>query len=606
MLQRIRDRSTSWGAKIIIGAVIATMALFGVDSLVGLLSSGGDDVATVNGQSITRQQVEVQVQRAIRSGQVPPEQERQLRGQVLDQLIRTSLLDQYAEEGGLHLSEGQLDNLIVTLPEFQDQDGKFSRELFKNRLASAGYTPLAFRAQLRDDMQRQQLQQGLSSSEFMLDDEKQRLAALQNQTRSYRYQQLDASDLEEAPQVSQADLEAYYQDHRDDYQRPEQVKLAYLVLDRRELADQVEVDDDQLRSLYAERVSEADRRVSHIMLTFGDQRTREEAVAALKKVKERLAAGESFASLAAEVSDDTSTSDSGGDLGVISRGFFGDAFDSAVYSLDQGQVSDIVETDNGLHLLKVTEIEIPSFEELRGELRDQAALADVDDLFNERVQQLIDESFAADDLASIAKDVGAELQTSDWVSADSAEGVLAEPGVMDAAFTKDVLEEGFNSEVIELDQDRRQVLRVRDHRPATTLELDEVRDRVSAAVEKLKVQEALTALAEKRVAALRDGSQQVVDWQQVESATRQSGSNVPAAVNGLAFRLPNPEDGAPVYGQTATQNGVALVALDAVQEGDVSDASESRVAQLVERLRAQAAVSGLLEQLQNDAEIERL
>ena len=606
MLQRIRDRSTSWGAKIIIGAVIATMALFGVDSLVGLLSSGGDDVATVNGQSITRQQVEVQVQRAIRSGQVPPEQERQLRGQVLDQLIRTSLLDQYAEEGGLHLSEGQLDNLIVTLPEFQDQDGKFSRELFKNRLASAGYTPLAFRAQLRDDMQRQQLQQGLSSSEFMLDDEKQRLAALQNQTRSYRYQQLDASDLEEAPQVSQADLEAYYQDHRDDYQRPEQVKLAYLVLDRRELADQVEVDDDQLRSLYAERVSEADRRVSHIMLTFGDQRTREEAVAALKKVKERLAAGESFASLAAEVSDDTSTSDSGGDLGVISRGFFGDAFDSAVYSLDQGQVSDIVETDNGLHLLKVTEIEIPSFEELRGELRDQAALADVDDLFNERVQQLIDESFAADDLASIAKDVGAELQTSDWVSADSAEGVLAEPGVMDAAFTKDVLEEGFNSEVIELDQDRRLVLRVRDHRPATTLELDEVRDRVSAAVEKLKVQEALTALAEKRVAALRDGSQQVVDWQQVESATRQSGSNVPAAVNGLAFRLPNPEDGAPVYGQTATQNGVALVALDAVQEGDVSDASESRVAQLVERLRAQAAVSGLLEQLQNDAEIERL
>lgn len=606
MLQRIRDRSTSWGAKIIIGAVIATMALFGVDSLVGLLSSGGDDVATVNGQSITRQQVEVQVQRAIRSGQVPPEQERQLRGQVLDQLIRTSLLDQYAEEGGLHLSEGQLDNLIVTLPEFQDQDGKFSRELFKNRLASAGYTPLAFRAQLRDDMQRQQLQQGLSSSEFMLDDEKQRLAALQNQTRSYRYQQLDASDLEEAPQVSQADLEAYYQDHRDDYQRPEQVKLAYLVLDRRELADQVEVDDDQLRSLYAERVSEADRRVSHIMLTFGDQRTREEAVAALKKVKERLAAGESFASLAAEVSDDTSTSDSGGDLGVISRGFFGDAFDSAVYSLDQGQVSDIVETDNGLHLLKVTEIEIPSFEELRGELRDQAALADVDDLFNERVQQLIDESFAADDLASIAKDVGAELQTSDWVSADSAEGVLAEPGVMDAAFTKDVLEEGFNSEVIELDQDRRMVLRVRDHRPATTLELDEVRDRVSAAVEKLKVQEALTALAEKRVAALRDGSQQVVDWQRVESATRQSGSNVPAAVNGLAFRLPNPEDGAPVYGQTATQNGVALVALDAVQEGDVSDASESRVAQLVERLRAQAAVSGLLEQLQNDAEIERL
>ncbi|WP_136255159.1 SurA N-terminal domain-containing protein [Onishia niordana] len=606
MLQRIRDRSTSWGAKIIIGAVIATMALFGVDSLIGLVSSGSDDVATVNGQSITRQQVELQVQRAIRSGQVPPEQERQLRGQVIDQLISTSLLDQYAEEGGLYLSESQIDELIVSLPEFQNQEGSFSRELFKNRLASAGYTPLAFREQLRDDMQRQQLQEGFSASEFMLEDEQQQLAALQNQTRRYRYQQLNASDLDERPQVSSADLNAYYQDHRDEYQRPEQVKLAYLVLDRAELADQVEVDESDLRSLYAERVSNADRRVSHIMVTFGDQRSREEAVERLDTVKERLEAGDSFASLAKEVSDDTSTSDSGGDLGVISRGFFGEAFEDAAYSLEQGQVSDIVETDNGIHLLKVTGIEVPSFEALRDELRDEVAMAEVDDIFNQRVQQLIDESFAADDLASIAEDVGTELQTSDWVSAAGAEGVLAEPGVMEAAFTPDVLEEGFNSEVIELDEDRRLVLRVREHRPATTLPLDAVRDRVTEGVEQQKVQEALRTLAEQRVAGLRDGSEQAVDWQQVESATRQGAGQVPSPVNSLAFRLPHPEGDSPVYGQTATQNGVALVALDAVQEGDASDASESRVAQLVERLRAQAVVNGLLEQLRNDAEVERL
>ncbi|WP_458525833.1 SurA N-terminal domain-containing protein [Onishia taeanensis] len=606
MLQRIRDRSTSWGAKIIIGAVIATMALFGVDSLVGLLSSDGEDVATVNGQSITRQQVELQVQRAIRSGQVPPEQERQLRGQVLDQLISTSLLDQYAEGGGLHLSESQLDSMIVSLPEFQDQNGRFSRELFKNRLASAGYTPLAFRAQLRDDMQRQQLQQGLSASEFMLDDEQQQLAALQNQTRSYRYQQLDASALDQMPEVTEADLDTYYQEHRGSYQRPEQVKLAYLVLDRRDLANEVEVDEADLRARYAERASDAERRVSHIMVTFGDQRSREEAVARLEQVRERLAAGESFAALAAEVSDDSSTSDSGGDLGVISRGFFGEAFEEAAFSLDEGQVSDIVETDNGLHLLEVTEIEMPSFEALRDELRDQAALSGVDDIFNQRAQQLIDESFAADDLASIAEDVGVELETSGWVSASGAEGVLAEPGVMDAAFSDDVLEEGFNSEVIELDEDRRLVLRVSEHRPATTLALDDVRERVSEAVRQQKVRDALVALAESRVAALRDGSVEAIDWQGVEAASRQSGGEAPAAANALAFRLPHPEGDSPVYGQTATRNGVVLVALDAVQTGDAAAASESRAAQLVERLRAQSAVSGLLEQLRNDAEIERL
>ena len=112
MLQRIRDRSRSWGAKIIVGAVVVTMALFGVESLVGLFGGGGDEVAKVNGQSITRQELEMEVQRAIRSGQVPPEQERALRGQVLDEMIGERLLLAFAEDGGLYLSDEQLDQVI--------------------------------------------------------------------------------------------------------------------------------------------------------------------------------------------------------------------------------------------------------------------------------------------------------------------------------------------------------------------------------------------------------------------------------------------------------------------------------------------------------------
>ena len=135
MLQSIRDRSRSWGAKIIVGAVVVTMALFGVESLVGLFGNSGDEVAEVNGEPIMRQELELSVQRAIRSGQVPPEQERALRGQMLDELITDKVLNQYADEGGLHLSEEQLDQIIVSLPEFQDQEGRFDSELFRNRLA---------------------------------------------------------------------------------------------------------------------------------------------------------------------------------------------------------------------------------------------------------------------------------------------------------------------------------------------------------------------------------------------------------------------------------------------------------------------------------------
>lgn len=608
MLQRIRDRSQSMAAKVIVGAVIVTLALFGIESVVGLFTGGSDSVAEVNGAPITRQQVELEVQRAIRSGQVPPEQEDELRVQVIDQLVTRQLLDQYAEQGGLHISETQLDRLIVNLPQFQDQNGDFSTELFRNRLASAGYTPLSFRAQLKTDMVRQQIQQGLAASSFMLDSERQQLAELQRQTRTFRYHTLTADDLASPIEVEPAELQAYYDEHQQQYRRPEQVRVECVVLDQAEIAEQIEVDEQALREAYAERQDNAERRVSHIMVAFGDERTRAEAKARLQEVQERLAAGESFAALAAEFSDDATTADEGGDLGVISRGFFGEAFEEAAFSLDPGEVSDIVETDNGLHLLKVTELDLPSFEEMRDSLRDEVALAQAEDEFNTRAQCLIDESFAADGLAGIAEDLGLTLQQSDWISREGGSGVLSEPGVMEAAFAPQVLEEGYNSEVIELGAQRRLVLRVTDHRPETTLPLDEVRQQVREAVIAEKTREALRQRAAEMAQALRSGEELGLEWQLADSLSRQQGSDVPEPIVREAFRLPKPQEEEVVYGRATTDQGIALIALTEVARGDVAsdEQMEAFVVQLAQRLRAQAAIQGLLDSLRAEAEIERL
>ncbi|MDI5891910.1 SurA N-terminal domain-containing protein [Halomonas rhizosphaerae] len=605
MLQSIRDRSRSWGAKIIIGAVVVTMALFGVESLVGLLGNSGDEVAEVNGEPITRQQLEMEVQRAIRSGQVPPEQERALRAEMLDMLITDRLLTQYAEEGGLHVSEEQLDQLIVNLPEFQDANGRFDRDLFRNRLSSAGFTPLSFRQQLSVDVKRQQLQQGLAVSDFTLEEERERLAALQRQTRSFRHHALVPEDLETPPEVDEQALEDYYAAHESDYRRPEQVRLNYVVLDRQQMAEEAEISEEALREAWEEGAAEADRRVSHIMVTFGDARGREEAEALLEQVQERLAEGETFAELAAEVSEDTSTSDDGGDLGVISRGFFGEEFEEAAFSLGEGEVSEVVETDNGLHLVKVTELDRPAFEESRDQLRRQLAREQVTDAFNEKAQRLIDDSFAAEDLESVAEDLELELQQSDWVGRDGADGVLSEPGVMDQAFSGDVLEEGYNSEVIELDEDRRLVLRVAEHREATTLPLDEVRDEVEAAVRREKTREALVELAAERVERLRAGESLEIEWQQAETISRQGDTNLSDALIEAAFRLPHPEDDAPVYGHAVDGERVMLIALDEVEAGEPNEQIESFVARMAERLRAQAAIQGLLDDLREEAEIRR-
>jgi len=610
MLQSIRDRSKSWGAKIIIGAVVVTMALFGVESLVGLLGNNPDTVAEVNGEAITRQQLEMEVQRAIRSGQVPPDQERALRAEMLDMLITNRLLTQYAEEGGLHVSEAQLDQLIVNLPEFQDANGRFDRDLFRNRLASAGFTPLTFRQQLSVDVKHQQLQQGLAVSDFTLDEEQERLATLQRQRRSFRYHALVASDLSSPPEVGQEALEAYYDAHQADYRRPEQVRLNYVVLDRQQMAEQAEISEEALREAWETGAAEADRRVSHIMVTYGDSqggdgRSREEAEAILEQVQERLDEGEAFAKLAGEVSDDTSTSGDGGDLGVISRGFFGEAFETAAFSLGEGEVSGIVETDNGLHLIKVTELDRPAFEESRDQLRRELARERVTDAFNEKAQQLIDDSFAAEDLASVAEDLNLELQQSDWVGRGGGDGVLSEPGVMEQAFSDDVVEEGYNSEVIELDEDRRLVLRVAEHREATTLPLEEVRDEVEAAVRREKTREALVELAAERVERLRAGESLEIDWQQAEAISRQGGTNLPEALIQSAFRLPHPEGDSPVYGHAAVGDRVMLIALDNVQAGEPNEQIEAFVANMAERLRAQAAIQGLINHLRDQAEIRR-
>ena len=605
MLQSIRDGSRSWGAKIIIGLMVAAMALFGVESLFSVFGSDPNEVASVNGEPIMRQDVELGVQRALRSGQVPPEQERALRNDMLDQLITQTLLTQYAEDGGFHVSDAQLDQMIVSLPEFHDQDGRFSAELFRNRLAGAGYTPLSFREELRVDIKRQHLQQGLAFSDFSLPSEEQRLADLQSQQRDFRYVMLNAEDVEIDVNVTDEQMQAYYDANQSRFERPEQVRVEYVLIDRQAMADDVEVDEQALREAWREQNQSADRRVSHIMVTFGDERSREEAEALASEALASLEEGESFADTAARYSDDTASAEDGGDLGVISRGFFGDAFDEAAFSLGVGETSQLVEMDGAFHILRVTELAGPSFEEQRDALAQDVALSSVNDEFNEQVQRLIDESFAADDLQSVADDLGLTLERTEWIARGEGEGVLSEPGVLDEAFSADVLEEGYNSEVIELDNDRRLVLRVAEHRDATVLPLEAVREEVEQAVAAQQRQEALQAQAAELIASLREGESVELEWLEANDVSRQSDTTLPQSLVGEVFRMPRPDEGESVYRAVNMPQGVAVVALDDVSAGEVDEQMTAFVAQMAEQLRAQSVIQGLIDDLRSEAEIER-
>ncbi|WP_456267204.1 SurA N-terminal domain-containing protein [Kushneria sp. AK178] len=571
MLQKIRDRAQGWIARIIVALIALTFTLFGAESLLSYFNgSQRDEAASVNGETISRQTLDIEVQRAVRSGRVPPEQQSEARRAILDSLITRTAMEQYARDGGMSFSDQQVDQLLVNRQEFQDSNGRFSAELFQRRLGSAGYTPAEFRRQLQEDMLTQQLQNGLIASTFLLPSETQRLAELRYQSRDFRYATLNETSLEQPVRVSDAEVQTWYDNHQQAYQRPEQVRLEYVVLDRSQLPDTDQsVDEQQLRQRYEQRRATAPREVSDIVVTFGDERTRAQAQERVDEIESRLQDGEDFAALAQQYSDDPSSADQGGRMGVVSEGIFGQPFDETVSTMAPGEISQGVESDGVFHIIRVDNIDIESFDDMRDELARESRQQQRDERFQQLAQQLSDESFSADDLESVADRLNLSLQRTDWVSRDDQfEGdnaVLGEAGVMDAAFSEDVLNNGYNSEPVELGQDRRVVVRVTEHRPAATLALEDVRDQARRSALQEKRRQALADQAEQTLTALRQGdTPEGLEWQEANGVTRDGQDELPAELIDAAFAMPHPHDGQPGYGHAGVGDEQVIFAIDRV------------------------------------------
>ncbi|MFC0268502.1 SurA N-terminal domain-containing protein [Kushneria aurantia] len=610
MLQQIRDRAQGWGAKIIVALIALTFTFFGAESLVSYFGSGasGNNAATVNGESISRQTLQTEVSRAIRSGRVPPDQQEQAQQAILDSLITREVVDQYAREGGMAFTDRQLDQMLVNRQEFQDSQGRFSAEIFRNRLNSAGFTPDAFRQQLQEDMLAQQLQNGLIAATFVLPSEAKQLAALRFQQRSFRYTRLTDADLQQPIELDEQQLRDWYQSHQQQFQRPEQVQLAWIELNRNQLpqSDQ-SIDEAQLQQLYDQRRANAPRQVSDIIVRYGDQRSREEAQARVEEIRSRLANGADFAELAREYSDDPSTASRGGSLGTVNEGIFGNAFDQAVNSTAPGDVA-TVEDDGYFHVLRVDGIDIPPFDQMRDELAAEVRQQRSGERFQQLAQQLSDQSFSADDLQSVADNLGLELHRSGWVDRnadDTDQKILTEPGVMEAAFSNEVLNDGYNSEPIELGDDRRVVLRVLDHREATTLAFDEVRDQVRQAALESRRQQLLAQRADDIVSQLRQGDTPAgVEWSEAQNITRDGGGDLPAALVSAAFTIAHPQGEGTSFGHQVVNGDQVVFAIDSVS----ADPSDQQLANLTEQLwnlRSRENVSDVTGALRNEADISR-
>ncbi|RBW49906.1 SurA N-terminal domain-containing protein [Marinobacter sp. F3R11] len=616
MLQDMRENSQGTIAKIIIGLLIVSLSIWGMDAIVGGFS-GEPEVATVNGEDITEREflrvVQMESQRRLSSMERPDPtmlNEDQIRADVLDALIQEQVLIQDASAQGLALSDADIDALITQMPQFQ-VDGQFNRDRFVASVRNLGMGVGEFREAMRKQYVVNQIRSGIMQSGLVAEANASGLLSIQNQTRNFRVVQLPASVVADDVEVTDADVEAFYEDNKDAFRQPEQVDAAYITLSLGALAEKIEIDQEELEAYYQQRAGDLareERRASHILIEDGA-----DAEQTMAAIQERLEAGESFEELAKEFSVDTVSAKQGGDLGYAGRGVYDEGFEEALFALEEGQVSSPVKTSFGVHLIRLDDVrrsEVPPLEELEQQLRGELALERAQEKYAEVRSELADSAYAADDLIGPAEELGLEIREAQGITRDGGQAPFDHAGLVRQLFSEDVLESGYNTELIDVGDNVSVVARVREHREAQQMALEDLQDDIRANLEARKSWELLEARAEAIVASLEAGesldTQNAGDWELFEAQARNSASVEPQILQ-TVFALPRPSEEAASYGIAMTRTGVAVVALDAVNEGDAEEGSADldQLRKFLASLEGQREYAAYQQFLRNSAEVSR-
>ncbi|CAG8868824.1 Peptidyl-prolyl cis-trans isomerase D [Pseudomonas fluorescens] len=590
MLQNIRDNSQGWIAKTIIGLIVVLMALTGFDAIFQA-ASHSQDAAKVNGQTISQNELSqaVDMQRRQLMQQLGKDfdpamlDEKMLREAALKGLIERKLLLQGAEDAGFAFSEGALDQLILQTPEFQE-DGKFSAERFDQVIRQMGYGRMQFREMLAEEMLIGQLRTGLAGSSFVTDKQVEAFARLEKQTRDFASLTLKPDTA--AVKLGDDEIKAHYDEHAKEFMSPDQVVIDYIELKKSAYFDQVEVSEDQLKALYEKEIANLSeqRHAAHILIEVNDKVDDAQAKARIEEIQQRVAKGEDFATLAKQLSQDPGSASTGGDLGFAGQGVYDPAFEEALYALDKDQVSAPVRTQFGYHLIKLLGVEapeVPSFASLKDKLTRELKTQQVEQRFVEVTKQLEDSAFESSDLAQPAQELGLKVQTAAPFGREGGEGITANRAVIQAAFSEEVLDEGSNSNAIELDPETVIVLRAKEHRKPAQLPLEAVADSIRAHLVKEKATAELKAKADTLIKGLRDGSIDAnaghdgQQWAAHEAVTRSQEGIDPASLKAL-FRMGKPQaKDKPVYGHVVLGDGsLVVLQLKGVNEGTAATEEE--------------------------------
>lgn len=589
-MQQFRNLLKGWVGKVLLFIFILPFAFFGIEGIFN--SNSKQDVAIeVNGVEISKMEVNRAIEnqrqnlKAQLGGQVDDSflTDEMLSPGVIESLIQRELLKQALTENGLTVSSNVVKSYVRSMPQFQDETGSFSNERLETALVQANYTKLKLYSVVQESMIMEQLQSGIGSSAFITESELKFLAKINGQTRDVSYAKFEVAPLKETVELTEEEMQAYYESNKPQYRTQEKIKLNYVVLGKADFLAEIELSDEEVKEAYSDYLAaqqeQERRRASHILVEINDDRDEEEARQRIDEVKAKLDAGESLADLVQEYSDDIATANNGGDLDFAGRGLYDEAFESALFDLEkEGDLSDIVKTEYGFHIIQLTGVEsqpVESFEDKKEQLSNRLK----ETIAQEKLDAALDEisrlAYESGDLQVISEQYSTKVKTTDFFTQQGGSGFAADKAVVSAGFSDPVLMEGLNSDPIELSDGRIAVVKLAEREEPRDLAFEEVADQIKSALTLDKARELAKQKAEEIVAKVEEGvdldaiaKDYSLEWKQVEKINRQS-SALPRTVISTVFELPKPAGEKKVVKKVSLPNGdQEVVILNGVTEGE--------------------------------------
>ena len=510
--------------------IIPSFVMFGIEGYTRF-NDGGAVVAKVNGNKIVQSEWDAahkrevdRIRASMPSIDIKMFDTPEAKYATLERLVREQVIAAAAQKLQLVASDTRLARELQQSPSIaalRGPDGKLDMERYKQLAASQGMTPEMFEMQVRSDLSNRQVIQGVQASAYATTSQTQTALNAFLQRREVQILNFPAADFLSKVTVNDADLKDYYDKNTDKFQSPETADVEYVMLDTDSLKNAVSVNEQDLKTYYEQNLqrlsSQEERRASHILITAAKDAPDAEKKAARAKAEDLLKAVKakpaSFAELARKNSQDPGSAVKGGDLDFFGRGAMVKAFEDAAFSMKKSDISDVVESEFGYHIIQVTDIKAPkaqSFESMRpsleAELKKQQAqrkYAELAETFSNMVYE------QSDSLKPVAEKLKLNIQKATQVGRNPApqaaqtKNPLNHPGLLQALFSEASLQKQRNTEAIEVASNTMVAARVVKYYPAASLPLAEVKDIVKRNVTQDKAAALAKAQGEQRLAALK-------------------------------------------------------------------------------------------------------